>query len=222
MKQLKQLITTIILFGFTLSTAAQNPGTFKRLIIDDDPPISRIWAKGKGDFNGNGFTDFMIAGEGSVIWYENPAQSGRTEWIRHIAYSGPNIGFEGCAVGDINNNGHLDIVIGGYHTSMVYILENPGYGAGPWKIHPIGGPKTDATYLYDLDGDGKLEIITRASELWSGGVGRDIQIWKLTGKDPFNATSWNRVRANRRDVGTGEHFNIGDVNSNGKMDIINV
>jgi hypothetical protein len=220
MRKAKIYLLALVIPGFFSHSLAQESKKFERLVIDAEPPIKSIWAKGKGDFNGDGHIDFMIAGEGSVIWYENPAGSNKKKWERHIAYSGPNVGFEGCATGDINNNGHVDIVIGGYHTNMVYILENPGNGKGSWKLHAIGGPKTDATYLHDIDGDGKLEIITRASELWSGGVGREVFIWKQQGKDPFSPSGWRRDRGNRRDVGTGEHFNIGDVDGDGKMDIV--
>ncbi len=143
----------IAITGIFSYTSAQLSDRFERKIMDNEP-LDQIWAKGKGDFNGDGHIDFMIAGRGSVIWYENPVGSGNTEWIKHIAYSGPDVGFEGCATGDINDNGHIDIVIGAYHIHMLYVLENPGHGKGEWKIHALGGPKTDVTYLYDLDGDG--------------------------------------------------------------------
>ena len=212
------LVLTLLIGATNIPGSAQDPGSFKQITIDDKHPLRSIWAKGKGDFNGDGHIDFMIGGEGTVIWYENPGFKDTKTWTRHIAYSGPtSIGFEGTVCGDIDNDGDIDIIIGGYYTHVIYCLENPGKGQGSWKLHNLGGPKTDATYLHDFDNDGKLDIITRASELYSGGTGRDIFIWKQ-GNNPFNASDWRRFR--RNDIGTGEHFNIGDVDSDGKMDFI--
>jgi hypothetical protein len=217
MKKAPLLILTLTIFGNCFTGVAQAPRTFKHKVIEKGP-LGSIWSKGHGDYDGDGHVDFMIGGEGTVIWYENPAGMDTTEWIKHIAYSGsPQIGFEGSVSGDMDNDGDVDIIIGGYYTHVVYCLENPGKGQGSWRIHNLGGPKTDATYLHDFDNDGKLDIITRASELYSGGIGRDIFIWKQ-GTNPFKAADWKRYRS--KEVGTGEHFNIGDVDSDGKMDIV--
>ena len=195
--------------------AAQAATTFDYKIIDPSP-IRTVWAKGHGDYDGDGHIDFMLAGQGIVIWYENPAGMGDSGWIRHVAYSGSNVGFEGSDSGDIDNDGDIDIIIGGYYTHLVYCLENPGKGQDIWKLHILGGPKTDSTHLYDFNHDGKLDIVTRASALWSGSVGSAIYIWKQ-GKDPFDPAEWTRYR---REAGTGEHYNIGDVDDDGRMDIV--
>ena len=84
---------------------AQAATTFDHKIIDPSP-IRTVWAKGHGDYDGDGHIDFMLAGRGTVIWYENPAGTGSTGWTRHIAYSGSNVGFEGSDSGDIDNDNH--------------------------------------------------------------------------------------------------------------------
>ena len=217
MKKVVFFLMAVAIIGNCITITAQFPRTFDHIVIEKGP-LGSIWSKGNGDYDGDGHVDFMIAGEGTVIWYENPSGMSSTKWIKHIAYSGsPKIGFEGSASGDIDNDGDIDIIIGGYYTNVVYCLENPGKGQGFWKLHNLGGPKTDATYLHDFNNDGKLDIITRASELFSGGVGRDIFIWRQ-GENPFQATDWQRFR--KKEVGTGEHFNIGDVDSDGKMDFV--
>ena len=211
-------IVLILFLGNVFLISAQSTRNFGHIVIDEQPPIRSIWGKGNGDYNGDGHVDFMIGGEGTIIWYENPGGKDTQTWVRHIAYSGPpEIGFEGAVSGDIDNDGDIDIIIGGYYTHVIYCLENPGRGQGTWRLHNLGGPKTDAAYLHDFDGDGKLDIISRSSELHSRGVGRDVFIWKQ-GKDPFNASDWKRFW--KKDVGTGEHFNIGDVDSDGRMDFV--
>jgi len=203
-----------LVFG-VFATHLEASTTFHHRIIDSNP-MDTVWAKGLGDFNGDGHTDIVIAGrEGTVVWYENPG-SAAGNWGKHIIYQGPKIGLEGCATGDIDNDGDIDIVLGGHYTHVIYCLENPGKGQGKWKLHNLGGPMSDATYLHDFDGDGKLDIVTQASQLWSKGIGRDLYIWKQ-GSDPFDHMCWKRYI---RQVGTGEHFNIGDVDQDGKVDIV--
>lgn len=203
------LVLSVLFVGLEASTS------FTHRIIDKNP-MDTVWAKGLGDFNGDGHTDIVIAGrEGTVVCYENPG-SAAGKWNKHTIYQGPKIGLEGCATGDIDNDGDVDIILGGHYTHVIYCLENPGKSGGKWKLHNLGGPMSDATYLHDFDGDGKLDIVTRASQLWSKGVGRDLYIWKQ-GSAPFDHMCWKRYI---RQVGTGEHFNIGDVDQDGKIDII--
>ena len=192
---------------------------FENHVIDPEPP-ERIWAKGNGDINGDGRVDFVMAGhfkkgKDYVIWYENPG-SAKGDWNKHVIHEGTKEGLEGCTTGDIDNDGDVDIIVGGHYTHVIYCFENPGKKGGKWKKHNLGGPMTDASYLVDIDDDGKLDLVTRASELWSGGVGMDVFVWKQ-GDDPFDLTKWTRAR---RRIGTGEHCAIGDVDGDGKIDIV--
>lgn len=211
-KLFRNMLPILFLTVFYIMANAQT--RFQHRVIDESP-LKTIWAKGTGDFNNDGKTDIVTAGIGTVIWYQNP-DSASGKWKKHIIHSGPNEGLEGCTTGDIDNDGDIDIIVGGHYTHIVYCLENPGSEKKEWTIHNIGGPMTDASYLVDLDGDGKLELVTRASELWSGGVGMDVYVWRQKG-NPFQPADWSRTR---KRIGTGEHCNIGDVDQDGKIDII--
>jgi len=213
----KSILSSVFLLTYLICFSSSPVGAqtnFQYNVIDSNC-LPTIWAKGNADFNGDGFTDIVIGGLGTVVWYENPGCASGI-WKKHTICNITNVGFEGCATGDIDNDGDIDIIVGGHYTHVVYCLENPGNEQDIWILHNLGGPMTDSSYLFDLDGDGKLELITRASELWSSGVGRDIYIWQQ-GNNPFDHTQWKR---HRKYIGTGEHFNIGDVDQDGKTDIL--
>ena len=214
MTKIVVLVLTILLNGYYGS--AQKSRAFGHSIIDRNPPEA-IWIKCSGDFNADGHLDILIGGHNGrtsdlIIWYQNP---GITDghWIKHTVYEGGDAyGFEGGAAGDLDGDGDIDLVLGSYWQHKLFWLENRGEGVFQWKLHELGTPKSGTTYLYDFDKDGKLDIVTRASQKYSGEVGRDVWIWKQN-----NITSWTRYS---KHIGDGEFFNMGDVDMDGKIDMV--
>ena len=208
------LVLTILINEYYGS--AQKIGVFGHSIIDREPP-ENVWIKCTGDFNADGHLDILIGGHNGrtrdlIIWYQNP---GITDghWIKHSVYEGGDAyGFEGGATGDLDGDGDNDLVLGSYWQHKLFWLENQGDGVNQWKLHELGTPKSGTTYLYDFDNDGKLDIVTRASQKYSGEVGKDVWIWKQN-----NIASWTRYS---KSIGDGEFFNIGDVDMDEKIDIV--
>jgi len=172
------LVLTFLIHGYF--GYAQIQRTFTHRIIDHAPP-DNIWIKSTGDFNNDGHLDIMIGGHNGrtqdfIIWYQNPGIT-NGKWIKHVVYEGGDaFGFEGGVNGDLD--GDIDLVMGSYWQHKLFWLENQGDGISKWKLHELGTPKSGTTYLYDFDGDGKLDIVTRASQKYSGEVGKDVWIWR--------------------------------------------
>jgi hypothetical protein len=140
-----------------------------------------------GDVNHDGHLDLVIQG---TVWDREEANGpdvylgdGRGGW--HAASTGLKVlklATAGLALGDVDQDGHLDLIVGGNVTGDLQagygLFWFRGDGQGGWHLVPESGLPTQGLAipsgirLADLDGDGVPEIITL-----HGGAGH-ITIWK--------------------------------------------
>ena len=136
-----------------------------------------------GDINGNGRGDVVVVeggrhagGRKTFAWYAAPAKIDGS-WTRHNFGNDAQLrSFLGAVkLADMNGDGHLDLVIssdnhsGGSKQADVYVYVNPGPAlvTGNWAYHRVT-PSTLALHhindmeIADMDGDGKLDIVTRS------------------------------------------------------------
>jgi hypothetical protein len=122
------------------------------------------------DIDLDGDLDAVVAQENGdeVYWFEAPSNPTQT-WTRHLI---DNVAGEGFSmdVGDMDNDGDIDVVIGehrGSGVNRVLIYEN-GKNSGPvsWTLHTAdSGPTNvidhhDGTQIFDMDDDGNNDIIS--------------------------------------------------------------
>jgi len=113
------------------------------------------------DVDGDGRLDVVApVRDGELHFFRN---LGEGQW-QDVAIPS-DISMKGAAVGDINLDGRMDIIVTQlYGTGPVwyeYEGEDPG-DPQAWRAHltcDIGG-KTDLAALYDIDGDGDLDLLT--------------------------------------------------------------
>jgi len=128
--------------------------------LDKVPPARAAVA---ADFDDDGRPDLAVLsakGDGLTFWHNiagSAGGAGRFERWNLAAPLPPGGPFTTLLAADLDNDGHLDLVLGG-ETGLA-VLTRRGQGFSPLAVQ--GGPgKATAIVAADLDGDGDLDLVT--------------------------------------------------------------
>ena len=143
-----------------------------------------------GDVNHDGHLDIALIGDipgpqssfAPVVYLGNS----QGQWTR--ASDGLDIFTgrgQGIALGDLNNDGHVDLVVGGNVTGAIGdqaygLFLFTGDGQGHWTFHPDSGfPRAGLALPYgmalaDLTADGRLDLVVVHGGTDAGG---DVTVW---------------------------------------------
>ncbi|MCH7728466.1 MAG: VCBS repeat-containing protein, partial [Planctomycetes bacterium] len=157
-------------------------------------------------------------GNATVGWLEAPANPrDLAAWKFHSLYKAGWI--MSLQAHDVNRDGDLDILVSdrkGANRGLLW-LQNPGPKAagrrGDWPIHRIGGQNQEVMFLAmgDLDGDKQSDLICPIR-------GQTLLRFEGDGRTP---NPWKSYQIGLpRDCGTGKGAAIGDINLDGKIDIV--
>lgn len=183
---------------------------FEHIIIDSNNPKDPH-CKAIADIEGNGYGALISASAsgGGLFWYRYP------DWTKHKIAEGSFT--TDMAVGDIDGDGYMDIIIPSDEGLMWY--RNPkGNGGDPTKdkweatnIIPDGARMHDVEVI-DLDGDGRLDIVTRHQSGFGRMMGNKIHIWKQNSPETWEHRTF--------DCPHGEGLKVADINCDGLPDVI--
>lgn len=176
------------------------------------------------DFDGNGLNDIIVGSRQapgpSLVWLR--WDSG--EWHRYVVEDDVLNIEAGGAVYDIDGDGDLDIVMGGDHKSnQVWWWENPSPLFSPetsWVRRTIKnqGEKIHHDQLFgDFDHDGQVELIFWNQGSWNASSGKSQLMMAELPSNLKTADSWSFTSIF---TGFGEGLAAGDVNLDGKVDLI--
>lgn len=159
------------------------------------------------DVNNDGKPD-IVCGE---YWYEAP------DWKKHKVCDIRAIeeyydDFSTIPM-DVNGDGYLDIITGGWFGAKLVWRENPKGQPVEWKTHDIDEcGNVETTRAWDVDGDGELEICPNTP-------GAPLRFYKLVKKDGKPTGEFRKVMV-QQEGSSGHGLGFGDVLGNGKKGFI--
>jgi hypothetical protein len=200
--------TAIVDYFFATSDPIANQNgalPYAYTTVDANPP-GTVVEKTLADIEGTGRLNPVIGteqptvngntGTAGIYWYQYPASGNITgTWTRHTIVPSGNA-YEDMVPLDVNGDGAVDIICSYDPTNtgnyQIVWFENPrGQGGSatnsPWAEHIIGpGFGENNMFLADIDGDGKMDVVTSSSIFFQN-----------------SATSWTQVKYSTSFRGVG-------------------
>ncbi len=182
--------------------------TWSIQIIDDG--WGAAWEIAAADVDGDELQDVICTSLGldSVVWWKNDGQT-PIGWTRHTVDSNTN-GAHSARVGDLNGDGHADVLGAGTITDEVVWWESDGQDPITWTKHVVGTSFAGgrSVRIGDIDGDGDLDAA-------AVGFGSRVQWWSNEGGSPIVwepqiVAYWGQVH----------QLQLADVNGDGRLDMV--
>lgn len=161
------------------------------------------------DLNNDGNLDIACSGK---IYIGDGGEGGIMDWVQQTSPGN----WYGVALGDVDNNGTIDIVAGTDFGVKVW-TSNGGKGGGFVWTDSSNGLDTDGSYwgveLGDVNNDGRLDIAAASH----GGEG--VRVWTGNGLSGPSASWTNSTGTGLPENGDYAQVRLGDANKDGKLDL---
>ena len=189
-----------------------------------------------GDVNGDGYADILIGdhlysngavSRGAVRLYLGSASDPPLPWWGAQGNGGDHFGISVSTAGDVNGDGHADILIGQVGTSLGRARIYLGSPTGPettavWNVAvSFAGFGTSVATAGDVNGDGYSDVLVGA-DLYDNGQSDEGRALLYLGSAsvPKSTPSWTEA-GDQADSAFGSSVSTaGDINGDGYTDVI--
>ena len=180
------------------------PLKFKKIVVSEET----YETAGVFDVNENGVCD-IVSG---AYWYAGPDFKIRHK-IGDVRAEGEYYDDFSTIPMDINGNGRMDFVTGGWFGCNLRWHENPGDPNKQWAAHVIAEcGNVETTRAWDVDGDGQLEIVPNTPPT-------PLIVYKLVTDE--NGKGTGKFAAYKiYDKSQGHGLGFGDITGNGRGDFV--
>tara|TARA_R110000850_G_scaffold6593_29_gene25523 strand:- start:620 stop:1750 length:1131 start_codon:yes stop_codon:yes gene_type:complete len=199
---MNEVLIAGVLFGFVTSHASDIP--FESVVLNADSTFS---AAAISDIDLDGDLDILCGG----WWYEAP--SWEKHFVRDVAeIRGRYDGYSHLPI-DMDGDGDEDFINVNYRSFSIFWVERPDSLEEPWPKHILALPGAmENGLLLDVDGDGAVDIFPNGAKFaawWQGKKPSDDQ-----------GIQFERHEFDSRLIGHG--LGVGDVNGDGREDVIGI
>lgn len=163
-----------------------------------------------GDFDSDGDTDLVYASHDQGAWVLANNGAGQFSYTMLLGFTLP---ASDVTVGDVNGDGHADIVTASGIANLITVFIGNGLGQFAAGVTHATGPTPYDIEVVDVNGDGAADILTTNTNVYDQANG-SISVLIGDGSGGFAAPVDYFMG------GAPNNFAIGDFNGDGAVDVV--